>query len=133
MDIVEFLTARYKEDAAIARTAMGRYADGSPWGPSWTYDREHFRVLIDGQTAVAAKDTGDADGAHIAHWDPARVLADIAAKRAIVAEHQRLAEDYDRADLWRREQVEALNLVLLRFASLYAEHPDFDPSWRIDG
>ncbi len=62
---------------------------------------------------------------------PTRVLADVAAKRSIVSMcAQTLAEEM-RADIgewdevrWRGDQ------ILSQLASVYAEHPDFDPAWR---
>ena len=60
-----------------------------------------------------------ADAAHIARYNPARVLADIAAKREIVA----WVGDYD-ADLdgsaWG---------ILGNLAALYADHPDYQQEW----
>lgn len=146
VDIAEFLTARLDAEWQLAVAAQGRYAGGEPWGPTWAYDREHFRVVIDGQTAVAAKDTRDVDGEHIAYWDPARVLADIAAKRRIVERHGAFAprggsklmgfwkictecgsgEEYQYPTDWPCDTLRLL-------AALYADHPDFDPAWRIDG
>lgn len=70
-----------------------------------------------------------------------RMRADIAAKRAIVAEHG-LNTDLRGARLcrvcvdWAESDVENLaelypcrTLVLL--TQPYAEHPDFDPAWRV--
>lgn len=33
--------------------------------------------------------TGPPDAAHIAYWDPARILAEIAAKRVAIAQHEK--------------------------------------------
>jgi hypothetical protein len=43
------------------------------------------RAIYDG--GVPGVDIDQSDAAHIAHWDPARVLAECAAKRRIVAHH----------------------------------------------
>lgn len=128
MDIAEFLTARYVEEERIARAAVGRYADGSAWGPSWTYDRENFRVLIDGQAAVAAENTSDVDGEHIARHDPARVLADIAAKRKLLALWQQMDADLDLPKFHQ-----AADELLAQLLAPFDAHPDYDPAWRIDG
>lgn len=131
MDIAEFLTARYDEEQQLAKRAMGQYADGSPWGPHWTYDREHFRVLIDGQLAAAVEETSDVDGEHIAYHDPAHVLADIAAKRAVLAYLQRVTEVMLDANLWTL--ADPRTTAMRQLAAPYADHPDFRPEWRIDG
>lgn len=133
MDIAEFLTAQLDAEWRLAVAAQGRYADGSPWGPSWTYDRDHFRVVVDGQPRPAAKDTCDVDGEHIAYWDPARVLADIAAKRALLAEIESITmrpADGSPDDEWMKRPA---GRMLCALASAYAGRPDFDPAWRIDG
>jgi hypothetical protein len=77
------------------------------------------------------------DGPHYAPWRcdcgvPARVLADVQAKRAILAEHERrsklIADGYydDYAELVD------LNWLISLLAQPYADHPGFDPAWRID-
>lgn len=57
--------------------------------------------------------------AHAAHWNPAAVLADIAAKRALL----------DYLDDWTRNEFEAgpvLSHLLLRYRS----HRDYNPDWK---
>ena len=68
---------------------------------------------------------------HIARWDPARVLAEIAAKRAILDEYERL-RDVAIADDDKGAAVMAVGLhVALRLhAQPHTEHADFDPTWR---
>lgn len=75
-----------------------------------------------------------ADGAHIVRHDPARVLREVAAKR-------RMAEvavaQWKAAELppdGHRECAAARALAILQFlAEPFADHPDFDPAWRING
>jgi hypothetical protein len=69
--------------------------------------------------------------------DPTRVLAVIAAQRAIVAAYGALTSD---TELDRhREAVplarvqgtrSGLGFAVQQFAQIYASHPDFDPDWR---
>lgn len=135
MTITEFLTARYDEEAFIADIALmlGQTHEHDPdrgnatvtlkwrWGLVVEYsDRSRHA-----QSLVAGAPT------------PARVLADIAAKRAIMAEHGDTHEcsgpsgglTFDPAlqgDDWGGP----CN-TLRHLASPYAEHPDFDPAWRV--
>lgn len=64
---------------------------------------------------------------HIARWHPARVLAECEAKRRIVEEHG-VIDPCDAHDpmTGRAEPCP----TLLDLASVYADHPDFDPAWR---
>jgi hypothetical protein len=135
-DLVEFLTTRLNEEQRLAEWAakphLGPQEPGDTavwqveeWVPSeheegavpaaiWVTDRSEMGI---GQMRP---DRGIA--AHIAYWDPARVLADIAAKRAIV----------EVCTVELRMGCSTAWSVLLRLAAPYTEHPDFDPAWRID-
>jgi hypothetical protein len=59
-DLIAFLRAQLDEDERVAAAA-----DGPGWGPD--------SPLIDGREL-----------AHIARWDPARVLAEVEAKRRVI-------------------------------------------------
>lgn len=145
MDLTDFLLARIAEDEATARNA-------SP--AAWTYDPETFTVR-NGQWEVASRRRSthpgdppsattpilDVDGAHIARHDPARVLADCAAKRAIVdlAFHREAVVDGEwgcchSADEIRRglcpEQDPKHVSELRVLAAVYADHPDYRDEWR---
>lgn len=125
-DLAAFVLARLaeREEAARAcdaqvwaveteqRTALGKTSD-STWlsGPGFNVARS-----VD----PAAMDPADAD--HIARHDPARVLAEVAAKRAIVERYMHLAEHGDSGDArW----------VLPLLAQPNADHPDYDPAWNV--
>jgi hypothetical protein len=94
MTIVEFLLARLAEDEQSARTCAGVYP--APWE---VIDRGYSAKLSTGEPyflslAEIYQDqarelawVGDALE-HVARHDPARVLADCAAKRAIVEWHK---------------------------------------------
>jgi hypothetical protein len=144
-DIVEFLKARLAEDEAAAQRA-------GAWHPDWTYDRETFSVNS-GTWSVAARRANDVplcdvDGEHVARHDPARVLRDIAAKRAIIDLHRSVplvdgaegttcAECGPTADdhaVWAfpgEDWTPCRTLKIL--AAIWAEHPDYDPSWTVAG
>lgn len=74
-------------------------------------------------------------GAHVARHDPARVLADCAAKRRIVefcdsramvkvAMLGQLPEDYESI-------LSGYGLILSWLTQPYADHPDYDEAWRV--
>jgi hypothetical protein len=102
-DLVEFLTARLDEDEAAARA----------WLPI-------------GNPDAAARE-------HIARHDPARVLREVAAKRAILAGHSTVTgwNWPDQSDgSVQMDYVEALRRTLRHLAAVYSDHPDYDEAWR---
>ena len=119
MTPVEFLQARLAEDELTALAAI----DSSPrWRASYPYrdvkdDDGHYVVQADSRHPSVEQ------AAHIARHAPARVLADVEAKRAVIADYLRL----DAAgDLLARGVVED---ILRAMCAVYAEHPDYSPSW----
>jgi len=151
MSIVEFILVRIAEDEAAARAAVGN--DGPP---TWLQDDADgvygVRPDVDwdevcqshtygvpnecdfNPTACGISVTDDrvlehARARHIARHDPARVLADCAARRQVLADHA----PYNGTDLCGghdgRHTVEQCGLRRV-MASAYADHPDFDPAWR---
>ena len=99
MTLTEFLLARIAEDEAVARAAIER--DGDHWATeslghdgsriNGTVDKGNPRAysgspeLWDDEGALGMRDE---TAAHIARWDPARVLAECEAKRRIVELHE---------------------------------------------
>ncbi|WKV74740.1 DUF6221 family protein [Streptomyces sp. PCS3-D2] len=148
-DLVQFLRARLDEDASVARTA------GAELGEDWRYDADHGWVLVarEGYSiATGSQDFLDAEhGHHIARHDPARVLAEVDAKRRRLARHtserRRLAlEDADGTTsmaflicasctpnrVIRREEQDIVEWPcpdLLDDAAVYADHPDYREEW----
>jgi hypothetical protein len=155
MNLVEFLTARLDEDEAIAlgvsdgpRKPEGWVAQQWPYGTAprdWAVDCPFGAVVVDSAFRGSAE--------HIARHDPARVLAEVVAKRRILALHE---PELDRVQ-WRRdetcyrcsrctgggreyEQVHGVMLTelsvwpcltVMLLAVPYAAHPDYDPAWRL--
>lgn len=144
MDIAEFLEARWAERAAVAKGAPGwklehwtaiKYASKDS-GRNWRVDAEP-RCVVD---AVAAE-----DAEHIALNDPAAVLADIEAKRAILAEHRpsypvtypkpsgqpTCTTCHDGGFDWEPPAWPCRTVRLL--IAPFAAHPDYDQTWRPEG
>lgn len=123
MDLSTFLLARLDEDEQIARAATG-------WATGWTVD-----AAPDGTWYIdpghQRDDTGNvrarADADHIARHDPARVLAEVEAKRQIVAPH-RGTHRCEWGDVTMDNQCTARLLRLL--ALPYADHPDYLAEWK---
>jgi hypothetical protein len=107
-DLILFLRARYDEEVALAEAASP-----GPWHPNDEADE-----------VLAADDITVADGfalsgqqlrattQHIALHDPARVLAETAAKRAVL-------------DAWDDIDYEMPWSVYDALAAVYAGHPDY--------
>ncbi|MEW2108684.1 DUF6221 family protein [Streptomyces albidoflavus] len=150
-DLITFLRARLDEDEAVAQgtTVPLDWHQGPGDDPDWTtsemvlmwppehhtpYEQDkHWRGL-----------TADPEGlaAHIARHDPARVLAEVEAKRRIMGLHPVIGgwEDEGGHDLGlgceccghseeysdRGGWCETLRLL----AAAYADHPDYREEWR---
>ena len=124
MTITEFLLARIADDEAVARATLAE-SDLLDWSGNWS-------------DAVGLHGPADGPSGHAAVVvDPARVLAECAGKRRIAELHAR-CDVHDRpgdecdacqrcgdGSLWPCD-------TLLAVASVYADHPDFDPAWEID-
>lgn len=163
--IAEFLTARLDEREHAAKTCADAFP--SPWELSdrgWmakvSADAPAFRTVAE----LEQSKTLDGEGwvgnylQHIAFHDPARVLADIAAKRAIIEFHKQwpvLVEGptkFDQPDpsdldsmvlkmsrqiMWATEQEyrnrfgdEPPTTPIMRaLASVYSDHPDYRQEW----
>lgn len=125
MDIADFIRARLDEDERTARRA----ADDAR-GMGIAYDEPvHWRnsdgnlyldggygsgIAVGGYGAMIGDDMAD----HLARWDPARVLAEIAAKRRILGWANSPA-------LPPHESFYVLDAI----ARVWAEHPDFREDW----
>lgn len=154
-DLVAFLTARYDEDEVAAQACKpGPWMEGSErphlvngviYGQStgWTsggHLEQVCTVNID-----YAGEAGPANLAHMVRHDPARVLADLTAKRRILKLHFPMilhggggAAWYDTTRVCgscvppRQFPETAWPCLTARALALpYAEHPDFDPTWSI--
>jgi hypothetical protein len=143
-DLVAFLRARLDEDEQAARDASP-----APWitktGQPWLADHIVFgqsKYMPDRISQVCdltAGQTRAADAAHIIRHDPARVLAEVDAKRRITDEHPNV-NDGDcgtcitprwgypthggaSAAVWPCQTLRLLALP-------YADHSDYREEWR---
>lgn len=138
-DLMEFLRARLDDDEQVARAALP-----GPWLPG-TAKPHLVDWVVYGQSRSWAGHLGQVcdvevahDGAfnaeHIARHDPTRVLAEVAAKRAVLALHWIAVDQTNAVDglATCNECVEYAPCDTLRIlASVYAGHPGYDWSWAV--
>lgn len=117
-DLIAFCRARLDEREAAAKAAARAHP-----GP-WSHD-EHSGLL------PAARDVSDAKGGpvavvngsyladHITLCDPAWVLRDVEAKRAIL----------DTVEFWSENDQDAMAFVARQLAAIDRDHPDYNPAW----
>jgi hypothetical protein len=139
-DLAAWLRARLDEDEALAHDALLGYPAamhvgvGQPVPPpptpttpgaEWRSDYQHVQ-RTDGFRSIAEAAQASAEVAHhIARHDPARVLAEVAAKRALLDEYQHVAT---RADDPRYEA--ALRNAVMLLAEVHQAHEDWRPAWK---
>ena len=129
-ELVDYLLARLDEEEDAAKRA------GFGWGADWaaedrfTDGYEYAVIVAQGSIDAVTSEDGDVVR-HIAIHDPARVLAEIAAKRAVLDHAERRCSDAatsgdPSACLIAGGVLEAVE----RLAQVYAGRDDFDPAWR---
>jgi Family of unknown function (DUF6221) len=82
--------------------------------------------LADDEAAAPYAISSLTDWGEFVRYDPARVLREVAAKRAII----RLA--LSRRGAPPEESHVVIDEMVGALASVYADHPDFDPAWSVD-
>lgn len=114
-----FLRARFDKDAQVAQGHQQASA-------SWHADDFVMEVRDDANAGAVATVYRPGDLTHIARHDPARVLAEIDAKRqAVDACAYFLHDSEDRTD-------PCAQAVLAALALPYRDHPDYRPDWAPD-
>lgn len=156
-DLISWLNVQLDEDELLAKnTAYGSERESGEWHVDGRY-------IFD--VATGSRVSGDIEDleheiAHVCRHDPARVLRDVAAKRAIIDAHQRItaqsAENGEELagrllrganwlnDEWAIKQnqlrvtgwqlegyVRASRYVLLCLALAYADRPGYRDEWRL--
>jgi hypothetical protein len=140
--LVEWLSARLDEDERGALCATFCDPEDSASGDftEWHVDAPNPRWPVavnvaNGTAIVAAGYNGAYE--HIARWDPARVLAEVAAKRAILAEVQRRDAWLNMKTLVEPARSEATAMrdalvpVVRLLALPYADRPGYRDEWRL--
>jgi len=132
-DLVEFLRARLDEDEQAARAALP-----GPWRTDHNFD-QGLRIM-DGSGLVITwtpsfYERGPADAEHIARHDPARVLAEVEAKRWLIERHyRRRAPNWDRPGHVGYECAQCANEypcpTLAILVIPYADHADYRAEWK---
>jgi Family of unknown function (DUF6221) len=121
MQLVEFILQRIDEDEAVARQAVDALVCGYP----------------DYQTHVTT-DTQRADR-HVERFGPTRVLAECAAKRAILDLHAPSTDHGSGYDpyctgCWDEGGQDGAPIYPCRtvriLVPIYSDHPDYDEAWR---
>jgi hypothetical protein len=119
MTIIEFLEARIAEDEAVAREVETDFQ----FDPSQ-------RLLSPLELYAPGYDTYP-----VISIDQTRVLAECAAKRAIVTLHRTVPVAPGRSDTTCSGCGDAFNErpcpTLAHLATVYADHPDYLPEWAI--
>jgi hypothetical protein len=152
-DLVAFLRARLDEDEQVARAATGEeWGAVNPSQPYVIFDVDAFREnkTLESVGRLASVERAE-DRAHIARHDPARVLADIHAKRRAIAPYAAALEergplrDRIRAVLHKdhkefarlhRQESELIETerryrpIVQALALPYADHPHYRQEWR---
>jgi len=167
MTLTDFLLARIADDEAVARAAVASLLIGAPPETGeWRYQMDVItgmdgdelvsHVVRDGSHsdegawALAAEDPGaDSKAHHVARHDPARVLAECAAKRRVVAlaavmesmeytienEYGSLVQpsagvEFDEPVTAGDGDTYPSARLLQHLALPYASHADYDEAWR---
>lgn len=117
----------------LRRFVLARLDEDEQHAEYWLADRRSWSA-VGRDVEVGGGRLTDGDGVdrhvaeHVARHDPARVLLEVAAKRALV-------EYYDSAVLAVAigRSVLASDYLLRLLASVYAGHPDYRAEWAPDG
>jgi hypothetical protein len=114
MTLTEFLLARIADDEALAKLVIAGH-----WRAR-LFNGEFLVIDAEDGEVVCVLPFDDMANQHIARWDPARVLAECKAKRAIV---EGMAPFGPIDDIAAPE-------ILGILAEPYADHPDYREEWR---
>ena len=130
-DLIAFLRARLDEDEAVARNAAVLPHGAADWhtgAEGSVFAAEPSQLHVRG--AILSLDD---IGTHIARWDPARVLAEVEAKRRMIdGVHPQVVslEDAIHGEFSAYPEVDVPVLLLKTLALPYASHADYRPEWR---
>jgi hypothetical protein len=130
-DLPGFLLARIAEDEAASREAILKPRGNSEtFSGQWLFMSDSDDLLQVGKSPILAKNVWPLAKNHIARHDPARVLAECAALRAIVEYVQGCMENAV-SIVAVQGTVHVDQRILRLLAQPYVAHAEFDPSWRV--
>lgn len=131
LTIQEFLETRWSEEEAAAKACTVAW----PTTADKIYD-EVYRV------ALPTHDDQDTDewdvrirreeARHIVDWSPSHILADIAAKRAVLADYLKAVEDSrlsGNPTVWGQQARFGLWIAVQHLAEPYRDHPGWRADW----
>jgi hypothetical protein len=126
-DLVTFLNARLDEDEAAAKLAA---REGGAWKQD---DPDRYPGAISSLGGPVVYDEGSPDeyqAAHIARHDPARVLREVAAKRAILGLSAKVREWTDSsAGATAGYAAAVVGDTLRALAVIWSDNPDYRAEW----
>jgi hypothetical protein len=129
-DHVSFLRARLNEDEQVAQGAV--HDPDCAGAGIWT----RYCGVVVGDIHIYDEGGHSPEQAeHIARWDPARVLAEVATKRRIIelCEGAIEAGELSPNTTWNDDAKGAVvaEQVLEIMTQSYLGHPDYDPAWNV--
>jgi hypothetical protein len=136
MTLIEFLLERFAEDEDAARGPLAQkwFAVGTEFPGNDSHPSEMLRGYVDSQGLAVTEDGDGPSVWHITRWDPARVLAECEVKRRIV-EHitnvERYADGSPGIGGIDPDSLPAVTHILRLLALPSADHPDYQPEWRV--
>jgi len=124
-DLVAFLRARLKDDQDVAESTRQASL-------SWRNFDMDGELRDDVNAGTVCIVPADEDRAHIARWDPQRVIAEVAAKRRIIDAWQAVYDDIQEPYTGDQRMGEGFGLdhAVQCLATAYADHPDFREEWK---
>lgn len=131
MSLVEFLQARITEEAELARHAV---RVPIPHFDRWMQcEEDKFQVVaaVSFEPPIARAHSYWSVAEHIAHWDPARVIAECKARWQVVDQLRALTVRARRSGRSNpKPEQDTLEWVCRQMTLPYVDHPDFRQEWR---
>lgn len=124
-DLAAFFAARLDEDEMAAK-----HATEGVWRDVVSDVRSTPEPYHGGNVATA--DTMST-AAHVARHDPARVLREVAAKRAILGFYVEASQPTRelRRSIFRPALTEVLSAAVRVHVAVYSDHPDYRQEWQL--
>lgn len=124
LTVAAFLLARIAEDEAVARASVATFPDA-----------DFLRGVLEEYSQPGSQ--SHADSPHIAHHiarhDPAHILAECKAKRAMVEMAMAVGRNARLApmDIGFVNTAMTIDRVIRALAAVYESHPDYRPEWSL--